>query len=104
MFRCRLVVMASVLSRDSSVSRSWIWLIRLVRSAGLTPAIRAWAGKLAEIAQQSDRGAILAAALVEGLRAENVIVPPFEVLERVCSEALTSHSTDAPPVNCLVGC
>lgn len=51
---------------------------------------RRWIGDLAELAQRSDRGMVLAEALLEGLRAENVIIPTLDVLERVCSEALTA--------------
>ncbi|WP_306532635.1 Tn3 family transposase [Geobacter sp.] len=44
---------------------------------------------LAELAQQTDRGIILAQHLVETLRQQRVILPTLDVIERVCSEALT---------------
>jgi TnpA family transposase len=44
---------------------------------------------IAELAQQTDRGIVLAEALVEMLRQQRIILPPLDVLERVCSEALT---------------
>ena len=45
--------------------------------------------QLAELAQQTDRGIVLATALVEALRQQRIIVPAVEVIERVCAEALT---------------
>ncbi len=44
---------------------------------------------ITELAQQTDRGLVLAEALVERLRQHGVIIPSVAVLERVCSEALT---------------
>lgn len=43
---------------------------------------------LAERAQQTDRGIVLATALIERLRQQRVMVPALEVIERVCAEAL----------------
>ena len=45
--------------------------------------------QLAELAQQTDRGIVLAEALVELLRQQRIILPALDVIERVCSEALT---------------
>jgi TnpA family transposase len=45
--------------------------------------------QLAELAQQSDRGIVLAEALVEMLRQQRIVLPAIDVIERVCSEALT---------------
>lgn len=45
--------------------------------------------QLAELAQQTDRGIILAETLVEMLRQQFIILPTIDVIERVCSEALT---------------
>jgi hypothetical protein len=45
--------------------------------------------KLSELAQQTDRGIVLAEALVEILRQQHAILPVPYVIERVCSEALT---------------
>ena len=51
---------------------------------------RRWALTVAELAQRTDRGAALAEALIAGLRAENIVVPSVDVIERICSEALTN--------------
>jgi TnpA family transposase len=45
--------------------------------------------QLAELARQTDRGIVLAEALVEMLRQQRIIMPALDVIERVCSEALT---------------
>jgi hypothetical protein len=45
--------------------------------------------QLAELAQQTDRGIVLAEALVEMLRQRRIILPTIDVIERACSEALT---------------
>jgi hypothetical protein len=45
--------------------------------------------QLADLAQQTDRGIVLAEALIELLRQQRIILPTIEVIERVCSEALT---------------
>lgn len=44
---------------------------------------------LAELAQQTDRGIALAEALVGMLRQPHIILPGVDVIERICSEALT---------------
>lgn len=44
---------------------------------------------LADLAQQTDRGIVLAEALVEILRQQRIILPALDVIERLCSEALT---------------
>lgn len=45
--------------------------------------------ELAKLAQQTDRGIILAETMVEMLRQQLIILPTIDVIERVCSEALT---------------
>jgi hypothetical protein len=45
--------------------------------------------QLAELTQQTDRGIVLAAALVEMLRQQRILLPTLDVIERICSEALT---------------
>jgi len=50
---------------------------------------RRFVHQLAELAQQTDRGIVLAEALVELLRQQRIILPTVDVIERVCSEALT---------------
>ncbi len=49
---------------------------------------RRFVHQLTELAQQSDRGIVLAEALVEMLRQQRIILPSLDVIERVCSEAL----------------
>jgi len=44
--------------------------------------------QLAELAQQTDRGIVLAEALIDMLRNQSIILPAIDVIERVCSEAL----------------
>ncbi|MGO9776240.1 MAG: Tn3 family transposase [Terracidiphilus sp.] len=44
---------------------------------------------LTELAQQADRGIVLAETLVEMLRQQRIILPALDVIERVCGEALT---------------
>ncbi|MBU0638618.1 MAG: Tn3 family transposase, partial [Planctomycetes bacterium] len=50
---------------------------------------RRFVHQLAELAQQTDRGIVLAEALVGLLRQQRIILPTVDVIERVCSEALT---------------
>jgi hypothetical protein len=45
--------------------------------------------QLAELAQQTDRGIVLAEKLVEMLRQQRIILPAIDVIERLCGEALT---------------
>ncbi|BAH73473.1 Tn3 family transposase [Solidesulfovibrio magneticus] len=45
--------------------------------------------QLAELAKQTDRGIVLAEALVDLLRQQCIILPALDVIDRVCSEALT---------------
>jgi TnpA family transposase len=44
--------------------------------------------ELAELARQTDRGMVLAEALVAWLRRRRIILPGLEVIERLCGEAL----------------
>ncbi|MCP4899413.1 MAG: Tn3 family transposase [bacterium] len=53
---------------------------------------RRFVHQLADLARQTDRGIVLAEALVELLRQQRIILPALDVIERVCSEALT-HGT-----------
>jgi hypothetical protein len=45
--------------------------------------------QLTELAQQTDRRIVLATALVEMLRQQRILLPTLDVIERICSEALT---------------
>jgi hypothetical protein len=68
-------------------------LLELQSWLGLTPFglshFRHGAQQLTELALQTDRGMALATALVELVREQRVILPPIDVLERVCAVALT---------------
>ena len=44
---------------------------------------------LEELAFQTDKGAVLARALVEGLRGKSILLPSLGVVERICAEAIT---------------
>ena len=44
---------------------------------------------LTQWALQTDRGMVLATALVEAIRQQRVVVPSIDVIERVCAQALT---------------
>lgn len=59
---------------------------------GLTPFgrhhFRSEVEHLMALATQTDRGIVLAMALVERLRYQRVILPPIDVIERVCAHAL----------------
>jgi len=44
---------------------------------------------LDELAWQTDKGIVLASALVEGLRRQSVLLPSLNVVERVCAEVVT---------------
>ena len=49
------------------------------------PSVRS----LDDLAWQTDKGIVLASALVEGLRRQSVLLPSLNVVERVCAEAIT---------------
>jgi TnpA family transposase len=50
---------------------------------------RLFVHQLTDLAQQTDRGIVLAEALVDMLRQQHIIMPAVDVIERVCGEALT---------------
>lgn len=45
--------------------------------------------KLDELAWQTDKGIVLAIALVEHLRQRKILLPTLDVIERICAEAVT---------------
>ena len=49
---------------------------------------RRFVHQLADLARQTDRGIVLAEALVDLLRQGHIILPTVDVIERMCSEAL----------------
>ncbi|MGB4948676.1 MAG: Tn3 family transposase [Candidatus Competibacter denitrificans] len=53
-----------------------------------TADYRRLAHPLAELARQTDRGPVLAAAMVDWLRQQRIILPTADVIDRLCSEAL----------------
>jgi len=68
-------------------------LLELQAWLALTPFsashFRHFVAHLKDLARQTERGIVLANALLEALRREHVIVPAVEVIERVCAQALT---------------
>ena len=68
-------------------------LVELQTRLNLTPfAItdyRHFIHHLAELAQKTDRGILLAETLIGLLRQKRILLPTLDVIERVCSEALT---------------
>jgi hypothetical protein len=44
---------------------------------------------LDDLARQTDKGIVLAAALVQGLRNRLILLPSLDVIERICAEAIT---------------
>jgi hypothetical protein len=60
---------------------------------GLTPfglrQFHQFARWLAELAMQTDKGVVLATALVQELRREKVVLPALNVIERICALAIT---------------
>jgi len=44
---------------------------------------------LEDIAAQTDKGIVLATALVQRLRAQSILLPSINVIERICAEAVT---------------
>ncbi len=44
---------------------------------------------LDDIAWQTDKGTVLGAALVQSMRRQRILLPSLNVIERVCSEAIT---------------
>ena len=53
-----------------------------------TADYRRLAHPLAALARQTDRGPVLAAAMVDWLRQQRIILPTADVIDRLCSEAL----------------
>jgi TnpA family transposase len=60
---------------------------------GLTPFgarhFRTFVRHLTDLAERTDRGIVLATALVEALRRQKIVVPVADVIERLCGEALS---------------
>ena len=56
---------------------------------------RKFVHQLAELAKQTDRGIVLVESMIELLRQHRIILPVINVIERVCSEALTIGTRQA---------
>lgn len=59
---------------------------------------------IGELAMQTDKGIVLAGALIEHLRRKSVILPVIDTIERICSEAITRanrriHAALADPLS-----
>jgi TnpA family transposase len=50
---------------------------------------RAAVYNLAELARQTDKGVILATALMDELRLKSILLPSSDVIDRICAEAIT---------------
>ena len=46
--------------------------------------------ELHSVAEQTDKGIVVASTLVENLRRKNILLPAINVIERMCAEAITS--------------
>jgi TnpA family transposase len=68
-------------------------LLELQAWLGLTPFgikhYRAAISTLLDLVKQTDKGIVLASALIEHLRQNKIIIPTVDVIERVCAHALT---------------
>ena len=68
-------------------------LLELRAYLGMTPFgladVRQTVHALTELAVQTDKGVVLAAHALDTLRRRHVIIPPLDVIERVCAEAIT---------------
>lgn len=73
-------------TRREHLQELYAWL-------GLTPCglrhARTSVQHLTEVAVQTDRGLVLAMALVEHLRQQRILLPPLRVIERLCASART---------------
>jgi uncharacterized protein DUF4158 len=45
--------------------------------------------RLDDLAAQTDKGIVLATALIQSLRSQAILLPSINVIERICSEAIT---------------
>ena len=50
--------------------------------------------ELHRVAEQTDKGIIIASTLVENLRLKNILMPAINVIERMCAEAITRANRD----------
>lgn len=68
-------------------------LLELQSWLGLTtfaiPHVRKCVAQIIELAMQTDRGVVLANALLDVLRRQRIMIPSVDVLERMCAAALT---------------
>lgn len=71
--------------REHSVELQSIYGFKPFTMRDYRPAVHS----LAEMAMQTDKGVVLARALVEDLRHRMVLIPAMNVIERICAEAIT---------------
>jgi TnpA family transposase len=50
--------------------------------------------ELHSVAEQTDKGIVVASTLVENLRRKNILLPAINVIERMCAEAITRANRD----------
>ena len=53
---------------------------------------QAFVNSLADLAWQTDKGIVLASALVQSFRFQRILLPTINVIERICAEAITNAS------------
>lgn len=53
---------------------------------------QAFVNSLADLAWQTDKGIVLASALVQSFRVQRILLPTINVIERICAEAITNAS------------
>ena len=53
---------------------------------------QSFVNSLADLAWQTDKGIVLASALVQSFRSQRILLPSINVIERICAEAITNAS------------
>ena len=53
---------------------------------------QSFVNSLADLAWQTDKGIVLASALVQSFRTQRILLPTINVIERICAEAITDTS------------
>ena len=53
---------------------------------------QSFVNSLADLAWQTDKGILLASALVQSFRIQRILLPTINVIERICAEAITNAS------------
>lgn len=71
--------------RDHQAELQAVLQVRPLTTADFRSAV----ASLSELAQQTDKGIVLATALMEHLRQQSLLLPNANVIERICAEAIT---------------